>query len=161
MGGGQREEGRSPLSFNAWIAIAVGLLVVIVLGLHVRVYLRYRHERKVTAEAWRLGGSPQVIRLATWPMSVLADRWEPYGRLFDRLAGVHLGDTATDADLAHLSGLTELRALYLYDTQVTDAGLVHLAGLTKLRGLSLSDTRATDAGVAELRRKLPDLYVDH
>ena len=97
MGGGQKEEGRRSLYFNAWVAIAVGLLVVIVLGLHVPVYLRYRYERKIAAEAWRLGGSVTRNRPAPpWPMSMLADRWEPYARLFYSLDGVHFDDAATD-----------------------------------------------------------------
>jgi hypothetical protein len=56
VGDGQREEGRWSLSFNAWIAIAVGLLVVIVVGLHAPTYLRYRYEQKVVAEVVPLGG---------------------------------------------------------------------------------------------------------
>jgi hypothetical protein len=176
VGNGRKEEGRWSLSFNAWIAIAVGLLVVIVLGLHVPVYLRYRHEQKVVAEMHRLGGGVTTGRHAPpWPMSVLADRWEPYGRLFDRAHAAALGCTTatdaavadlagltelqelglnapqfTDAGLVHLTGLTQLRRLYLDFTQVTDAGLVHLAGLTKLQVLNLFDTQVTDASLVHL-----------
>ncbi len=182
MGDGQREEDRWSLSFNAWIAIAVGLLVMIVLGLHVPVYLTYRHEQKVVAEVVRLGGWVDAERHAPpWPLSVFADRWEPYGRLFDGVVGATVRSTATDASLVHLAGQTELLHLHLSYTQVTDAGLAHLAGLTKLVGLGLDNTQVTDAGfahlagltnlsdlllrntqvtdagVAELKRKLPDL----
>jgi hypothetical protein len=149
VGGGQREEDRSSLSFNAWIVIAVGLLVVIVLGLHVPVYLTYRHEQKIVAESRRLGVVTSTEEHAPpWPMSVLANRWELYGGLFVRVAGVELGSSATDA--ARLTGLTELRYLFLYNTQITDAGLVHLGGLTELRLLYLGHTQVTDAGLVHL-----------
>ena len=151
MGDGQREEDRSSLSFNAWIAIAVGLQILIVLGLHVPTYLTYRHEQKIVAEVSRLGGDVETERYAPpWPMSVLADRWETYGRLFDRAFRVLLGSAATDADVARLAGLTKFEFLQLDRTRVTDAGLVHLAGLTKLWGLGLSDTQVTDAGLVHL-----------
>ena len=56
----------------------------------------------------------------------------------------------------HLEGLTNLKKLYLWDTQVTDAGLVHLVGLTNLKWLYLYGTQVTDAGLAELRKALPN-----
>ena len=42
------------------------------------------------------------------------------------------------------------------DTQITAAGLVHLEGLTNLRELKLWRTQITDAGVAELKKALPN-----
>jgi hypothetical protein len=104
VGDGQREEGRWSLSFNAWIAIAVGLLVLIVLGLHVPAYLRYRHTHKVAAEFERMAGFLDTERdAAPWPMSVLADRWKPYGRLFDRAVSVGFCGAASDATAARLA----------------------------------------------------------
>jgi hypothetical protein len=156
VGDGQREEGRSSLSFNAWIAIAVGLLVVIVLSLHVPVLLRYRQEQKAVAAIARLGkGATCTIAgcAPPWPMSVLAHKWKPYGRLFDRAVRAELGypATATNADVALLAGLTELQELDLGDVCYTDAGLVHLAGLTKLQTLRLTRARqVTDAGLVHL-----------
>ena len=148
---GDREEDRSSLSLNAWIAIAVGVVVVIVVGLHVPVYLTYRHEQKVSALSWISGGrSGEERHGPPWPMSVLADRWKPYGRLFDRVSSVTLGPSATDAYVVHLAGLTELQELGLNNTEVTDAGLVHLAGLTKLKRIDLSNPQVTDAGLAHL-----------
>jgi hypothetical protein len=99
-------------------------------------------------------------------MSVLADRLEPYGRLFDKMSYVRLGPAATDADvagLARLEGLTALPWLDLGNTQVTDAGLVHLAGLTMLTELSLRDTHITGAGLVHLAglTKLKVLVLDN
>jgi hypothetical protein len=157
VGDGQREEGRWSLSFNAWIAIAVGLLVAIVLGPHVPVYLTYRHEQKIVAEVALVGGrfDSTVRQVLPWPMWKLAKRWEAYGKLFDRASTVLLDPTATDADVARLAGLTKLQDLSLADTQVTNAGLAHLAGPTKLWWLNLTNTQVTEARVAKLKRALP------
>ena len=65
----------------------------------------------------------------------------------------------TDAGLAHLTGLTALRVLWIRDTPVTDAGLAHLSGLTALQRLALSDTQVTDGGVAELQKALPNCEI--
>ena len=44
-------------------------------------------------------------------------------------------------------------------TQVTDEGLVHLAGLTNLRNLGLYGTQITDDGLDELKKVLPDCTI--
>jgi len=58
---------------------------------------------------------------------------------------------ATDAELEHIEGMTELEYLWL-NTQITDAGLEHLTGLTKLDYLVLQNTQITDAGLEHLTR---------
>jgi hypothetical protein len=60
------------------------------------------------------------------------------------------GTKVTDAGLAHLAALQELRQLDLSETNVTDAGLTHLANLRQLRWLLLGKTHVTDAGLAHL-----------
>jgi Leucine-rich repeat (LRR) protein len=70
-----------------------------------------------------------------------------------------IGNQVSDAGLAHLRGLTQLKGLNLSSTQVTDAGLEHLRGLTRLTYLHLSNTQVTDASVNELKKVLPNLYV--
>ena len=68
-----------------------------------------------------------------------------------RLKALDLGElNILDDGLAHLAGLVQLDTLLLRETQVTDAGLVHLAGLTKLTILDLEKTRVGDAGIAHL-----------
>jgi hypothetical protein len=52
----------------------------------------------------------------------------------------------TDATLAYLKGMDELRELDLTGTQVTDEGLPTLAGLPKLQELRLRRTKITDEG---------------
>lgn len=68
------------------------------------------------------------------------------------LEGVSLEmrEKITDAGLTHLNGLTKLRKLNLYGTQVSDEGLKLLGRLTNLEELNLSHTRVTDAGLAHL-----------
>ena len=70
----------------------------------------------------------------------------------ERLLRLHLGEAKiTDASLARLQGVAELRGLYLDGMKITDAGLAHLEGLTGLQELDLEDTRITDAGLAHLK----------
>ena len=57
---------------------------------------------------------------------------------------------ATDADLEHLKGLTQLEWLWLKGTRVTDAGLWCLKGLTQLQRLDLDGTLVTDNGMEYL-----------
>lgn len=64
---------------------------------------------------------------------------------------VALGGTqVTDADLSHLTALTDLRTLSLFDTKVGDEGLRQLASLGHLQTLYLGRTQVTDAGLKRL-----------
>lgn len=57
----------------------------------------------------------------------------------------------TDADLAHLSGLTALKELeFTQLNQITDASVVHLKPLRSIKRLNLRGTRITDVGLAQL-----------
>jgi hypothetical protein len=67
----------------------------------------------------------------------------------------------TDDGLKDLAGFTQLETLWLYGTKVTDAGLVHLRGLTRLKYLSLAFTNVSDGPVAELQKALPNCHIDH
>lgn len=75
----------------------------------------------------------------------------------EQVAWLNLGSSKiTDAGLAHLKGLKNLRRLHLERTAVTDAGLANLAGLSALEYLNLYGTQVTDAGLQQVR-KLPNL----
>jgi Leucine-rich repeat (LRR) protein len=68
----------------------------------------------------------------------------------------------TDAGLAHVAVLAELRFLRLNNAQLTDAGLTHLAGLSKIESLTLSgDHQITNAGLTNLigLKELKDLFL--
>ena len=55
--------------------------------------------------------------------------------------------------------MTGLDLLLLDGTLISDAGLAHLKGLTNLRHLSASRTHVTDPGMKELKQALPKLEV--
>lgn len=62
-----------------------------------------------------------------------------------------LGTSVTDDGLAHLARLTGLCVLWLAKTKITGAGLAHLAGLKSLRMLGLSGTAISDADLFHLK----------
>jgi YHS domain-containing protein len=77
------------------------------------------------------------------------------------LRRLHLEKTAvTDAGLAHLKGLANLEYLNLYATGVTDAGLAHLAGLKNLRNVYLWQTKVTAEGAANLKKTIPTVTIN-
>lgn len=77
------------------------------------------------------------------------------------LRRLHLEKTAvTDAGLAHLKGLAGLEYLNLYGTAVTDAGMANLAGLKNLKNLYLWQTKVTPEGAAGLKKTLPTVTIN-
>jgi uncharacterized membrane protein len=73
-----------------------------------------------------------------------------------------LGETGvTDAGLAALSAMKNLRRLQLDRTAITDAGLARLAPLTHLESLNLHATTITDAGLDSLHAlpRLRSIYL--
>ena len=70
----------------------------------------------------------------------------------DHVTILRLGGSprVTDAGIAHLSRMTELREIDLGGCPITDRSLEILAGLPKLEQLGLWRTGVTDAGVAHL-----------
>lgn len=63
---------------------------------------------------------------------------------------VFLGESTTDADLANLPPLPNLRMLYLDHASVTDNGLVHLMNGQPIPELRFRNTAISDAGLAHL-----------
>ena len=73
-------------------------------------------------------------------------------------------DTGLKHYLAAIKPPTELhlnkhRMRPLLNWSITDSGLVHLKGLTNLKSLSLYKTQITDAGIAELQKALPNCKI--
>lgn len=82
----------------------------------------------------------------------LSDDDIPFIAGFDGLhTAVLAGTGITDAGLAELSRLSELRNLTLQRTNVTDEGVASVARMRNLRQLDLSETAVTDKGLAKLK----------
>jgi internalin A len=119
----------------------------------------YDHKGRPWAPAWlrkRLGDEffQEVTSVQFLERSNVTDRDLAPLESLDRLEELAIhGALITDSGLEHISNLTELRILSLWETRgVSDAGLVHLAKLTKLQTLNLYRCGITDAGLVHLRR---------
>lgn len=78
-----------------------------------------------------------------------------------QLRRVHLAETAVgDAGLEHLGALRRLELLNLQGSRVTDAGLAAVAAMPALRKLFVWRTAVTAAGAQAVGRDHPDLNVD-
>lgn len=78
------------------------------------------------------------------------------------LKELHLeGTSIGDAGLDHLKGLASLEYLNLYNTKVTDAGIAKLISLSNLKALYLWQSGVTKAGVAALKAKLPGAHINN
>lgn len=131
-----------------------------------------------------LVGDHPYLRLQSVASGQLSD--DDLKRLaeFDTLQILQYGEQITDAGLAHLAGMPNLKVIDGDSPKITDRGLRNLAGLTKLELLSLENaqvsdeglkslealpslkylnlgwTQATADGVARLRQRLPQLKID-
>ena len=65
----------------------------------------------------------------------------------------------TDAGLAALLELSELRSIGLRNLAIGDAGLVHLARLSSLNQLVLIRTGVTATGIQSLQAALPNCRI--
>jgi hypothetical protein len=80
----------------------------------------------------------------------------------ERICRVQVWNTEfSDADVAYLSGLKNLRKLSLPGTAISDTGLRHLMGLTTLETLDIRETMVTDKSIEELRNALPACDIIH
>ncbi len=76
-----------------------------------------------------------------------------FGPIADRLTELNLGRSkVTDAGLASVSGMKNLKKLHLSNTAITDAGIDALLPLAKLEYLNVFNTKLTDAGLAKLEK---------
>jgi len=133
-----------------WYALGAGGLLLVILG-GLAVWSSWHQQVLVLAEIERLGGqfwSDESVDPG-WLKNFIGD-----GVMSGYAHGlcVNLSDTnVTDAGLAQIKVLTNLKCLLLRATQVTNAGLVHLKGQQALETLHLCDTQVTDAGLMHLK----------
>ena len=98
----------------------------------------------------------KIIRCKISPVG-----WNSLARLTKLRTLEFNGPNIDNASLSHIIGLTNLKGLGLYQTQVSDAGLQSLKGLSQLDSLWLSDNSLiTDKGVRELQRALPGIQIN-
>jgi hypothetical protein len=62
----------------------------------------------------------------------------------------------TDEGLTHMSGVENVKLLWLAETRITDASVPVLSALPKLEAITLVDAQITDAGLAALKQALPN-----
>ncbi len=82
----------------------------------------------------------------------------------NQLRALYLAKTnVTDAGLEHVKGFTALHELWIAETPVTGAGLKHLKGLTQLQRLLLDRSQVSDAGLEHLEglTQLQGLWLDY
>ena len=156
------------IPYPIWFALAAMLMLV--LWIIVAVRLRYHREQVAVRELERLGlkgvvftywSGPEWIYGPEWMQEKVDDGWLSW---FDRVNGFDFSyPVFTDEGLKHLSGLTKLTHLELYNAQVSDDGLKHLSGLTNLKGLGLTNTQVSDEGLKYLSglTNLIELYLNN
>jgi hypothetical protein len=100
---------------------------------------------------WELndGGHIALVKLNSMPgRSRYSDAAMVHLKGLKSVCELDLGySDITDAGLASIADLTELRSLYLYGTKVTDDGLRHLRRLDKLETLVLASDQFSDAAL--------------
>lgn len=153
---------RFRLSHWGWFLLATIILVVGFVGLSV--WLPWHREQQVIQQIEGWGGRVETETGGPeWVRKVLGNDQLTESEVFERVFGVIAhGTTITDADIAHLSRLPNLRRIYLSYTAVTDSGLAHLARHKNLSTLFLDVTAVTDSGLAHLSglANLKDLYLN-
>jgi hypothetical protein len=110
------------------------------------------YRQRTAVRAIERGGSVNMRTVGpSWVQHLIGDDWSNF---FGNPYEVYLWDySVDDAFLVHVSALTHLERLVIDVPEVTDAGLANLAGLTELRGLLfISDTNVTDAGLVYIKR---------
>jgi uncharacterized membrane protein len=83
----------------------------------------------------------------TFPSSV----WPQLSKLNNQIVSLRLtGNSLSPSDWKKISGLKNLRMLYLDKTSITDQDLQNLIPLTKLFYLNLTSTKVSDKGLSDL-----------
>jgi serine/threonine protein kinase len=113
----------------------------------------FRDEREAAEWALKLGGQNGVNILRPGDRrgtGVYAIEGLPKGPF--QITGLNLfGKQVTDADLARLINLKDIKDIILRTTSIKGPGLAHLARLPHLQMLSLVDTPLDEEGICQLR----------
>jgi len=109
-------------------------------------------ENRITGQGLRKLAAASGLRQLLLRSTEVSDVHLTALEQFPQLEALDLSAVAsvTDAALAPIAALSNVRSLGLRRAKVTDAGLEQLAKLTELEQLDLDGTKVGDAGVAEL-----------
>ena len=170
---------------RGWRRIVLGVLLLLVSSYPLLAVVGWVRERRAMAALHASGARPWLVD-QPWATSFGPDRLvaqlpEGFARVFQRrreltlsrqvpeaaLAAcgqfhylerltLHGGGRLTNAGLAHLGGLSNLRYLHISSVGITDTGLAHLKPLQRLEHFELNALQVTDAGLAHLE-ELPRL----
>ncbi len=81
---------------------------------------------------------------------------------FPNLEHFYCSEIITDAGLASLAKMSNLKTLDLSEAEISDEGLLQLASLKRLTQLHLgNNANLTEDGVNRLRELLPDCKIDY
>lgn len=129
---------------------------------------QYRFTALNVAKEWGDAGLDALLPISEQIVSLDLARSQVTDAGLAKLAGMkqlkelRLDNTGiSDAGLEHLKGLASLEYLNVYGSKVTDAGIQKLAGLSNLKALYVWQTGVTKAGVAQLRGKLPKAHINN
>jgi hypothetical protein len=129
------------------VALAIG-------NVSVSVWLPWRREQQVIPKIEGWGGviGTKPLGGPQWLRQLVGEHRMRGFKIFDRIDSVDLsGSEITDAEIIHLTGLTELDWLSLADTAVTDIGMAYLSKLKMLRVVDIHDTAVTMKGIDVLQ----------
>jgi Leucine-rich repeat (LRR) protein len=138
----------SEKSRRIWYAIGAAILLI-VLSTGLVIGLPWYRHIQVSANVRMVGGRVHTVDSfgLTWLRDIAGNEFmAPIG-------GIHVGffdHNVTDAELANLRGLRNVKSLAIYGPNVTDAALVHVRELAGLEHLTLARTNVTDAGLMQL-----------
>lgn len=143
---------RPGLPHWGWFLLAAFVLVVGFVGLSV--WLPWYAEQQGIEKIEEHGGQVDTkIEAPEWLRQLVGEDHVKDSKLFVRAVAVQLsGPEIIDSQIAHVSGLANLKSLSLRGTSVTDGGLAHLSRLTNLKYLNLDRTAITDNGLTHLTR---------
>lgn len=123
---------------------------------------RVGHDDQVTSEQLSslLQAKDQITWLGLGATSISDDDVKIIAQL-KNLTKLKLQKTSISDESMKLiaNELKHLSVLNVYGTQITDEGLAHLSGMTSLKQLYIWQTQTTAEGIEELKRSLSDVEV--
>lgn len=148
-----------PKSRRRWLRFSLRTMMaaVTVAGIALGLWLKHaEHERQRSAVA-AVATLEKSLAYVWFASAPTADEWATAeweenfqdGNYPTDIYRIEFPDSTTDADLAPLRSLSNVRAIAIDGTQVTAAGLENLRGLTRLESLSLAAPLG-DEGLAAL-----------